>query len=144
MKIWGFIVIVVLSIVAAGLVILSNQDKPSLDVYYGDNVSIMMVSGTEYLFGDEGQVIVDLRNKDFEPIAAVCQVSVLYPDKSYFIDHESMTDSTVFGTQFKNFTIPRVEGVYEYSVNCSYNTKEYIVGKSFHVKKVGIKAWVEK
>jgi len=46
------------------------------------------------------------------------------------------------GTYYYNFTVPDVEGVYEYTVDCFRNGKDYIIGKSFHVTNAGLVAWV--
>ena len=47
---------------------------------------ISMVSGTEYISGEEGQIIVRLHDSKNNPLTnAECVVSLLYPDKSFFI-----------------------------------------------------------
>jgi len=107
-----------------------------------ESVIFKFVSGTEYFPKDDGQVIVELRDKQYNPINASCYATVLYPNKSLFINHKVM-NSSVLGTFFYNFTVPKVGGVYEYSVNCTYQNKNFISGKSFHVSKRRMKSWIE-
>ena len=108
-----------------------------------DGVLMSIVSRTEYVPDDDGQVIVELRDKQYAPINASCLSSILYPNKTYFFQDELMIGS-VLGTEYMNFTVPLVDGVFEYSVNCTYNAKSYVLGSSFHVSKGRLRAWIEK
>jgi len=106
-----------------------------------DDLTLTMVSGTEYVMGDAGQIIVELRNRTFDPISdAECNTTIQYYNKTTFIRDGQMILGTI-GTFYYNFTVPDVPGVYEYSVLCMRNGKKYIIGKSFHVQDV-FKAWV--
>jgi hypothetical protein len=98
--------------------------------------TINIVSKTEYVPGMSGQIIVELRDRQYNAINASCLANILYPDKSFFIRDGQMVD-TVLGTKYVNFTVPLEVGVYEYSVNCTYNNKDYLDGSSFHVSESG-------
>lgn len=53
------------------------------------NPNLKMVSGTEYISGEEGQIIIRLEDEKGKPITnAKCIVSLLYPDKSFFLQIE--------------------------------------------------------
>ena len=105
------------------------------------NFTINMVSGTEYSPGQEGKVMVELRDRNSDPVVANCSVTVLYPNGTTWIPAILM-DPTSLGTYSYNFTISNVTGVYEYSTSCQKGAKTYIVGKAFHVSGVGLKAWI--
>jgi hypothetical protein len=136
------IMVLILMVGGTSIIMVMIMDPREVSaVQLDDDLFIKMVSGTEYRYGDLGQVIIELRNRNYQPIVAECQASILYPDKTYYIENENMTGSTVFGSQYKSFEVPSISGIYEYSVNCTYIGKEYKVGKSFHVTETRIKAW---
>ena len=57
---------------------------------------IKMVSGTEYISNEEGQIIVRLQDNAGNNITdASCRVSLLYPDKSYVFIDQDMIPTTV-------------------------------------------------
>lgn len=99
---------------------------------------IAMVSGTEYISGEEGQGIVrvtDTRGRPYD--VSSCKISILYPDKTYFIIDAEMTESTVAGNYYKTFMTPVQIGIYEEHITCDY-TDAALPGKlqissSFHV-----------
>ena len=105
--------------------------------------SVGMVSGTEYMFADDGQVIVEVRNAKSEPLSASCTASIWYPDKSSFIAAQAMNTSAS-GNYYIAFPIPYVQGVYEYQANCTVLAKSRIVSKSFHVTQPPIRAVIPK
>ena len=72
-----------------------------------------------------------------------CNASVWYPDKTLFIDRERMLLGTN-GNGFINFTVPSIDGVYEYQSSCSIGAKDLIASKSFHVTKPRIYAVIPK
>jgi hypothetical protein len=94
---------------------------------------MQFVSGTEYYFGEEGQVIVLLTNFVNKPVDANCSATVLYPNKTVFVNSVLMANQTSLGTYYTTFTVPMVVGVYEYMANCSIGNKNYVDGRSFHV-----------
>jgi len=125
-----YVILIGIIVVLAGGTLAINLISVSASEDYNVNI----ISGTEYIPFEPGQIMVELRDRQFNPINATCKASILYPDKSYFVQDELMT-SIDLGTQYYDFTIPSVHGVYEYSVNCTANNKNYIVGKSFHVSE---------
>ena len=103
----------------------------SNDVY---DLNMQFVSKTEYIGGDVGQVIVELRNaiNNSQVIPATCLANVRYPNKTIFLANQSMVNVSS-GSKYINFTVPSTEGTYEYQAVCSYNNKQYIQSSSFHV-----------
>jgi hypothetical protein len=108
-----------------------------------EDVFMTFVSGTEYRPGQEGQVIVEIRDKAGLSVQSNCTASVWYPDKTVFIDVENMS-IVASGNSFINFTVPGIEGVYEYQANCTAKGKTAVLSKSFHVTKPRIRAEVLK
>jgi hypothetical protein len=137
MYFFGGIVLVWLITITA-IVAGSSNNKFS---FGSDDTSVNMVSSTEYSPGQSGKIIVELRNRNGEALFANCFVNILYPDGVEFISSAQM-NQTVIGTYSYDFTVPNTEGVYEYSSSCTRGSKNYVVGKSFHVSGAGIKAWV--
>ena len=92
------------------------------------------VSKTEYVVGDAGNVIIELRNSlnNSQVLPASCLASVWYPNRTIFVSNNSMTNATS-GSKYINFTVPNAEGVFEYQVSCSYSGKTYVRSSSFHV-----------
>ena len=99
--------------------------------------NLQMVSGTEYISREQGQVIIKLQNSDKVPIdGANCTVSILYPDKSYFVVDKEMTSTTVPGNYYYSFITSKVEGVYEEHISCKLDNSEILyISSSFHVSK---------
>jgi len=101
----------------------------------GDN-SLRVVSGTEYISGESGQVIVRLTDYKGNPLTdASCNVTVLYPDKSYFMLDQSLGASTVPGNYFRQFMTPTITGIYEETIFCNSPSRRgtTTVSSSFHV-----------
>ncbi len=99
---------------------------------------LKMVSGTEYISNEQGQVIVRLQDSTGSSITdASCIVSLLYPDKSYFFVDRAMSPTTVPGNYYVSFITPEKEGVYEEYINCTVirngNQKVLQISSSFHV-----------
>jgi hypothetical protein len=150
LKIGAFIILaVVLMISVAGILwnIMPMRDGKNNvtqeKIIESDEIMMGIVSKTEYTLGDAGQIIVEIRDRQYNPINASCLTSILYPNKTYFFQDEPMID-TVLGTEYMNFIVPKVDGVFEYAVNCTYNAKNYMASSSFHVTKGRLKAWIEK
>lgn len=105
----------------------------------GEPISLSFVSGTEYKYGDAGQVIVEARDKNGSAVQTNCTVDVWYPDKMVFIANVS-TNTSASGNSFIDFIVPNVKGVYEYQANCTVHNKQMVVSKSFHVSYPKISA----
>jgi hypothetical protein len=100
-----------------------------------------MVSGTEYTPGEVGKIVVEIRDRNSNPLVANCSATVLYPNGTSLISGDIM-NQTILGTYFYNFEVQNITGVYEYSTACVRGVKTYVVGKSFHVSDLtGLKAW---
>jgi len=105
-----------------------------------NNPVMQMISHTEYRFGEPGQIIARLVN--FQGAAVTvnsCNATILYPDKSFFVNSAGMTASgNISGDHYYSFTTPAgPEGVYEYQATCYYDqgatTKNASVTNSFHL-----------
>jgi hypothetical protein len=121
MKMWW---ILILAVFVAGCTVASTIN---------DDIIIKMVSNTEYWNGENGQIIVALRDINFNPKVANCTVSILYPNSSYYKQAQNATSTNITGTYHYNFIVPEVEGVYEYMAFCKIGIKNYTSGNSFHV-----------
>ena len=96
--------------------------------------SLSMVSGTEYISGEQGQVIIRLEDSKENPLTnADCLVSILNPDKSFFIVDEQMQTTSVAGNYYITFITPEAEGVYEEHIVCDIGGRDIHVSSSFHV-----------
>ena len=107
----------------------------------GDAV-LGIVSGTEYVIGDAGQVIAEVRAMNGSNLQSNCTISIWYPDKSSFL--VAQTADSASGNYYVNFTAPNVTGVYEYRASClvARNNKTVVGSKSFHISQGRMRAWV--
>lgn len=95
---------------------------------------ISMVSGTEYISGEEGQIIVRLHDSKNSPLSnADCIVSLLYPDKTFFIVDQQMNPTSVPGNYYISFITPPDPGIYEEHIRCNVGGKVMLVSSSFHI-----------
>jgi len=99
---------------------------------------IKMVSGTEYISGEYGQVIVRVSEKNGNGIeGANCTAIVLYPDKSYFLMDYPLQTSTQPGNYYAQFMTPTINGIYEETITCNYTSQGKAsllkISSSFHV-----------
>jgi len=108
---------------------------------FGDGANLVFVSGTEYQQGEVGQVIVKVQNVFGNPITADwCNVTIYYPDKSLFVNNQSMTQGGAPGSWYYTFVTPYTQiGVYEAYVQCQVTLPAgaRILGasKAFHVSQ---------
>jgi hypothetical protein len=89
------------------------------------------VSGTEYNVGEDGQVIVEVRDRNGNQVQSNCTIKIWYPDKSLFLTDVGVLSSA--GNSYINFTAPNVSGIYEYQANCTAFGRYAVISKSFHV-----------
>jgi hypothetical protein len=97
-----------------------------------------MVSHSEYFLGEQyGQVIARLYDYQGSPITVTnCTVDIWYPDKTPFVSDALTTDTlqTTTGTHYYQFTVPNIQGVYQYMATCNYApNKQASVASTFHV-----------
>jgi hypothetical protein len=108
--------------------------------------------GAQNLDGDNGghllvSQVYDIVNASGVDIytSALCNASVWYPDKSVFVDNDTMLLSDANGNAFIEFLIPNIDGVYEYQARCMVQDGRTLVAShSFHVTKPRIYAVVPK
>jgi hypothetical protein len=149
MVVVGVICLLLLFVVAMFL-LLRGKSEELQKVVLNDSTEIQMVSSTEYSYGDEGMIVVTLRNSTYDSIiSAICNVTILYPNRDYYVALANMSIGNItmaaMGSYYYNFTVPYVEGVYEYQAVCYIGDRHYTVGRSFHVSGFkGINAWTTK
>lgn len=94
---------------------------------------VEITSRTEYIPGDEGQVLADVRFATTnQPAPATCYASIVYPNKTVAFTNQEMSTTTL-GTHNYTFTVPSVEGVYEYQTRCEFSGRNVTRSKAFHV-----------
>ena len=118
----------VLAVVVIGFVAYSMFNKAgSLE-----EPVLQFVSGTEYVSGELGQVIVEARFLNGSSALGSCTLLSWYPDKSLFFSVGG--NLSVSGNVYTEFVVANVTGVYEYQAQCTYtNGKNGTISKSFHV-----------
>jgi len=121
----------ILGILAIWLFILFSSSPPF-------NPSIAMVSGTEYISGELGQVIIRVADRDGAGIGnSRCLVSVAYPDKTFFLKDILMRPSLERGNYYYTFITPNLTGIYEEMISCEgeqgKQSYRLSVSSSFHV-----------
>lgn len=80
---------------------------------------IQFVSGTAYISGESGQVIVRVSDRFTNPIlGASCNATILYPDKTFFMVDAPMSPTSISGNYYREFTTPETTGIYEEIVRC--------------------------
>lgn len=125
------LLILVLAVVSGGTYWYFFSDAPL------STASLSMVSGTEYISGEEGQIIVRLATDDGPITDAACNATLLYPDKSYVFIDKKMEETSVRGNYYVGFTTPSTEGVYEERIRCTVGSGEeqetLTTSDSFHV-----------
>ena len=106
---------------------------PSIGVGIENEVDVQITSRTEYVAGDEGQVITEVRYVlSGESAPATCYASAYYPNKTALFSNELMTNQS-FGTHYYEFVVPSDEGVYEYQTVCDIGILNVTRSKAFHV-----------
>lgn len=130
-KNYVFLIVLGVLVISIGLFfILKSKSSPDF--------GIKMVSGTEYISGEQGQVIVRLEDSRNNPINdANCMLSLLYPDKSFFLIDVQMIPTSVPGNYYHSFITPQTPGIYEEHIICEVVRKDVLktlnISYSFHV-----------
>jgi len=81
------------------------------------------VAGTDYYFGENGKIFLQLSEDGLPIDNASCDLSVYYPNNTLFVNSQSMISSDN-GLQFYPFIVPSVAGVYMITANCKYFISE--------------------
>jgi hypothetical protein len=99
------------------------------------DVSIQWISHTEYWKDDMASTIVrlaDYRGNPYEVDS--CEVSILYPDKSIFINSAQMTESNIEGNWYRADSLQDAPvGTYEQEVICIKGSQTIKSSQSFHL-----------
>lgn len=104
-----------------------------------EQVSMVMVSHSEYRSLERGQIIGKLYDYRGSPILATCNVTIYNPDKTIFLSPLTTDDTleALDGTHYINFTTPANEGIYEYMINCGFTLNNQFrtrkISNSFHL-----------
>lgn len=108
---------------------IKNNNILSDDVFY-------IVSSTEYIYGNDGQVVVRFVTAQDVPVDVDnCTVDIVFPNQTYFIDDGVLSPALVPGDHYYDFVVPETEGIYDYSVTCNWgNGKSRSSSKTFHVR----------
>ena len=138
----SFLLGIILSLTIMFLTIIAYKLEVKPQVIYAenrtpDNAYIDIVSRSEYYSQESGQVIVRTSDGLGNPLNATCNVSIVFPNKTFWVIDSAISSSSIVGNYFKEVTIPNVLGVYEYYFVCnvSFLGKYQIIKKSatFHV-----------
>jgi hypothetical protein len=127
----GMLALIAVSMIFVGAYSTGNE--------IASKANIEMISHSEYMSGETGQVIGKLYNYRGQPILADCNVTIYNPDKTIFLAPVSTDDTleSVDGTHYINFTTPTAEGVYEYMIACGFtlngNYQTRTISNSFHL-----------
>ena len=116
-----------------------------------DGIVLRFVSGTEYISGQSGKVIVEILDKNYNAVStASCTVGFLlendltnqYILPSITSPNGMWYESAQSKTYIYNFTAPSKPGIYQYKVKCVNAAKNYIQTKSFHVSAPTDFVWI--
>ena len=94
------------------------------------------ILGTDYLPNDEGKLQAYLKVGENPLENAVCYVSVLYPNMTYFIENQLMFDIAkpfFEGLYYYDFVVPFTTGVYPVNAYCFYDAniiRDYVISYS--------------
>lgn len=124
----GMGIIITVMLVAIIISMLPKQTK-ALDP------KVLIVSSTQYIPFEQGQIIARFLDWEFSPINTSCWATILYPAKNLFVSKQ-MTAQTQLENYFITFTVPETIGIYEYSVTCDVNGKNVSGSKAFSVTSI--------
>lgn len=95
---------------------------------------LIFVSSTEYIIGDSsGSTIIKLNDFRGDKINTTCWESILYPDKTVYIDWSVMTYQPEYGNYYFDFPMGSIIGTYDQEVKCLVSNKNISIGKGFHL-----------
>ncbi len=120
------------------IVVVSIALSVSASLFSEGDPRLRFVSGTEYISGEYGQAIVRVADNNGNGIdGATCFITILYPDKTFFITDGEMRPSSEKGNYYREFITPNQTGIYEEIAECRGEKRrgEYTltVSSSFHV-----------
>lgn len=100
------------------------------------DMSVTFIGQTEYIPNDDAKIIIRLirGTGSFTLLesGAVCNITVLYPNQTYFVDHLGMSEFGE-GVYYYDFTAPLTLGVYTYYTGCVIEDRNYYSLNTFHI-----------
>jgi len=95
-------------------------------------LSTDIISSTEYSSGEEGSIMVLVKDADGNLVPdASCAVRIYYPNRTLF--EEGSMNYMDNGIYYYNFTTPNVFGIYSVFVNCTRSNFSSYDASTFHV-----------
>lgn len=122
----------VLFLVIAGIFLVSAY-VTGKDV--ANDIQLQWVSHTEYWNNDVASTIIRLADYRGSPYGAdSCSVTILYPDKSVFVNGAAMIESTIEGNWYRTDSLVGAPlGTYEQEVICVKGPQTILSSQSFHL-----------
>ena len=114
---------------------INDVTRPTIKIDTQDrSPKLSFVSATEYTKGDgNGSTIVKLIDWRGDKINTTCWETILYPDKTTYVDWTEMKQYWEYGNYYMNFVVPETLGIYDQEVRCYVSNKNISIGKGFHV-----------
>lgn len=100
-----------------------------------EDIQLQWVSHTEYWREDSASTIVRLSDYRGNPYPVdECRVTILYPDKSIFIDNQLLSQSNIPGNWYRTDYLGEAPlGTYEQEVICTRGSSIVTSSQSFHL-----------
>ena len=100
-----------------------------------EEVNIQWVSHTEYWNNDVASTIIRLADYKGIPYSVdSCVVTILYPDKTVFVDDQPLVESNIAGNWYRTDNLlGEPLGTYEQQVTCVKGPQIIITSQSFHL-----------
>ena len=100
-----------------------------------EEVNIQWVSHTEYWNNDVASTIIRLADYKGVPYAMdSCNVTILYPDKTTFVDNQPLMESNILGNWYRTDSLlGEPLGTYEQQVTCVKGPQTIVTSQSFHL-----------
>lgn len=142
------VLIIALFSIIIGIIFISDtinaKETPYKNVVQQENlkdneqVEISFVSSTEYTSKDSnGSTIVKLRDSHNNFVNTTCWETILYPNRTIYLQTTEMNQDLGFGEYWINFEISDTTGVYSQEVMCLYKNKNISSAKAFHISALG-------
>jgi len=137
----GYLVVVLFFVFIAVYIFSMPEKNPNYDsVVYGENfegstVLLKWISGTEYVLPRDhnGSSIVTLRDNQNDFINTSCFLTILFPNRSIYLEETLMNQDTFYGAYFLHWLVPESLGVFDQNVKCRVLNKNISSAKSFHI-----------
>jgi hypothetical protein len=99
------------------------------------DINLQWVSHTEYWNNDSASTIIRLADYRGNPYTIdSCSVTILYPDKSFFVSSGAMAESAIDGNWYRTDSLLNAPlGTYEQEVTCVKGAQTILSSQSFHL-----------